>query len=94
MYYNAGAGYKEVTLKTMATMDLQFCMGASFFVGSILNRNFFVTPFSSDAYRPHNTGHNYIHTYIIVQELMNLRLCMEIGFLPRRISSLTLSVLS
>ena len=73
----------------MATMDLQFCMEASFFLGSILNGNFFVNPFSSDAYRP-----NYIHTYIIVQELMNLQLCIEIGFLPRRISSLTLSVLS
>ena len=30
-----------------------------------------------------------ITTYIIVQEL---QFCMEIGFLPRRISSLTLSV--
>ena len=40
----------------------------------------------------YNAGRNYIHTYIIVQELMNLQLCMEIGFLPRRISLLTLSV--
>ena len=37
----------------------------------------------------YNTG--YIH--YIVQELMNLQLHMEIGFLPRRISLLTLSVL-
>ena len=34
----------------------------------------------------YNAGHNYVHT---LQELMNLHLCMEIGFLPRRISSLT-----
>ena len=76
-------------------MDLQFCMEASFFRGSILNSSFFVNPFSSDAYRPtihYNAGHNYIHTYIIVQELMNLQLCIEIGYLPRKISSLTLSV--
>ena len=26
-----------------------------------------------------NAGRNYIHTYIIVQELMNLQLCVEIG---------------
>ena len=33
----------------------------------------------------YNAGNNYIHTYIyiIVQELMNLQLCMEIGSVPR-----------
>ena len=38
-------------------------------------------------------GHNYIHIhmYIMVQEFMNLQFCMEIRFLPRRISLLTLS---
>ena len=38
----------------------------------------------------YNAGRK-LHTYIIVQELMKLQLCMEIGLLPRRISSLTLS---
>ena len=33
IHYNAGAGYKEVTLKNHGTMDLQFCM-ESFFLGS------------------------------------------------------------
>ena len=45
----ARAGYN-----TIVTMDLQFAW-KSFFVGSILNSNLFVSPFSSDAYRPHNT---------------------------------------
>ena len=42
----------------------------------------------------YNAGRK-LHTYIIVQELMDLQLCIcvEIGFLPRRISSLTLSVM-
>ena len=41
----------------------------------------------------YNAGRK-LQTYIIVQELMDLQLCIcvEIGFLPRRISSLTLSV--
>ena len=37
----------------------------SFFLASILNSNFFVNSFTSDAYRPHtihyNTGYNYTH---------------------------------
>ena len=57
-----------------------------------MNSNLFVNPFSSDAYRTHNTM-QVITTYIHYSA-MNLQLCMEIGFLPRRISSLTLSVLS
>ena len=38
----------------------------------------------------YNAGRK-LHTYIIVQELMNLQLCIGF-FLPRRISSLTLSL--
>ena len=39
------------------------------------------------AYRPYNTC-NSIRTYmyIILQQLMNLQFCMEISFLPGRIS--------
>ena len=53
-----------------------------------------VSRFPSDLVH-YNAGRK-LHTYIIVQELMNLQLCIcvEIGFLLRRISSLTLSVLS
>ena len=32
------------------------------------------------------------HTYIIVQELMNLQFCMEIRFLPGKISSLVITL--
>ena len=51
VHYNAGAGCEEVTLKNHGN---NFAW-KSLFLGSILNGNFFVNPFSSDAYRPHNT---------------------------------------
>ena len=65
---------KEVTLNTIATMDLHFCIEINFRRTDTC---------SSDA---------HLHLYIIVQELMNSQLRMEISFLPKRISSLTLSV--
>ena len=98
MYYNAGAGYKEVTLKNHGNNGLAICMEASFFLGSILNGNFFVNPFSSDAYGMYVIGpvlpaqlHTYVHYSAGADELAIMH---RIGFLPRRISSLILSVLS
>ena len=52
IHYNAGAGYKAWQQKPKWTCNFAW---KSFFLGSILNSNFFVNPFSSDAYRPHNT---------------------------------------
>ena len=54
IHYNAGAGYKEVTLKNHGTMDLQLCMEI-FLPRKYTEKRFLLNPFSSDAYRPHNT---------------------------------------
>ena len=62
IHYNAGAGYKAWQQKPKWTCNFAW---KSFFLGSILNSNFFVNPFSSDAYRPtihYNAGRNYMHT--------------------------------
>ena len=76
-------------------MDLQFGMEI-FLPRNILNSNFFVNPFSSDVYWPHNvyTIMQVITTYVHYSAGADELASMEIGFLPRRISSLTLSVLS
>ena len=60
-----------------------------------MNNNLFINPFSSDAYRtPQYIIIMQVITTYIHYSAMNLQLSMEIGFLYRRISSLTLSVLS
>ena len=51
----------------MATMDFQFCMEPSFFLGSILNSNFSLTLSVLMRIGPtihYNAGRNYIHIYI------------------------------
>ena len=65
---NAGAGYKEVTLKNHGNNGLAILHGnLSSYIGSIPNNNFFVNPFSSDAYRTihYNAGHSYIHVHTL-----------------------------
>ena len=65
---------KEVTLKTIVTMHVQFLHG----IISLLNYNFLINPFSFDAYQSYNytiiimqvIATKSIH--IIIQELMNL----------------------
>ena len=74
-------------------MDLQFCM--EIFLPRKYTEYISLTLSVMMCIGPtihYNAGHNCIHTYIILQELMNLHYAW-IGFLSRRITSLTLSAL-
>ena len=86
---------QELVIKNDGNNGLAILHGSILFLGSIaLTLSVLMSMSMTIGQAIHyNAGRNYIHTYII-QELMNLQLCMEVGFLPRKISSLTLSVLS
>ena len=77
----------------MAIMDLQFYMEASFFLGSILNSNFFSVPMRIVPTIHCNAGRNYIHTCIHCSAGVDELAVMHRN-IPRKICWLTLSVLS